>query len=146
QIEVIVRRTRYLLRKARERAHILSALLKAIDQIDAVIALIRGSESASAAQQGLMGLLDIDEIQARAILDMQLRRLAALERQQLVDEYEELMAQIAEFEAILASPERQRQIIGTELAEITAKYGDDRRTEFVAWTAMSPKATSSPRR
>jgi len=133
QIEVIVRRTRYLLRKARERAHILSALLKAIDQIDAVIALIRGSESASAAQQGLMGLLDIDEIQARAILDMQLRRLAALERQQLVDEYEELMAQIAEFEAILASPERQRQIIGTELAEITAKYGDDRRTEFVAW-------------
>jgi DNA gyrase subunit A len=133
QIEVIVRRTRYMLRKARERAHILSALLKAIDQIDAVIALIRASESASAAQQGLVELLDIDDIQARAILDMQLRRLAALERQQLVDEYEELMAQIADFEAILASPERQRQIIGTELAEITAKYGDDRRTEFVAW-------------
>ena len=81
QIEVIVRRTQYLLRKARERAHILSALLAAIDQIDAVIALIRASESANAAQQGLMGLLDIDEIQARAILDMQLRRLAALERQ-----------------------------------------------------------------
>jgi DNA gyrase subunit A len=133
QIEVIVRRTRYLLRKARERAHILSALLKAIDQIDAVIALIRRSESASVAQQGLMELLDIDEIQARAILDMQLRRLAALERQQLVDEYEELMAQIAQYEAILASPERQRQIIGTELAEITAKFGDDRRTELVAW-------------
>jgi len=133
QIEVIVRRTRYLLRKARERAHILSALLKAIDQIDAVIALIRRSESASVAQQGLMELLDIDDIQARAILDMQLRRLAALERQQLVEEYEELMAQIAEREAILASPERQRQIISTELAEITAKYGDDRRTELVAW-------------
>jgi DNA gyrase subunit A len=133
QIEVIVRRTRYLLRKARERAHILSALLKAIDQIDAVIALIRRSESASVAQQGLMELLEIDEIQSRAILDMQLRRLAALERQQLVDEYEELMAQIADYEAILASPERQRQIIGTELAEITAKYGDDRRTELVAW-------------
>jgi len=133
QIEVIVRRTRYLLRKARERAHILSALLKAIDQIDAVIALIRRSESASVAQQGLMELLDIDDIQARAILDMQLRRLAALERQQLVEEYEELMAQIAEHEAILASPERQRQIISTELAEITAKYGDDRRTELVAW-------------
>jgi DNA gyrase subunit A len=133
QIEVIVRRTRYLLRKARERAHILSALLKAIDQIDAVIALIRASDSAVAAQQGLMDLLDIDEIQARAILDMQLRKLAALERQQLVDEYEVLMSQIAEYEAILASPERQRQIVGTELAEIVAKHGDDRRTEIIAY-------------
>src|ERR1700689_3954374 len=133
QIEVIVRRTRYLLRKAQERAHILSALIKAIDQIDAVIALIRASESASAAQQGLMDLLDIDEIQARAILDLQLRRLAALERQALTDEYEQLKAEIAEYEAILASPERQRQIIGTELAEITAKFGDVRRTELVAW-------------
>jgi DNA gyrase subunit A len=133
QIEVIVRRTRYLLRKAQERAHILSALLKAIDRIDEVIALIRGSASAAAAQQGLMDLLEIDEIQARAILDMQLRRLAALERQQLIDEYDELMAQIADYEAILASPERQRQIIGTELAEITEKYGDARRTEIVAY-------------
>ncbi len=133
QIDVIVRRTRYLLRKAQERAHILSALIKAIDQIDAVIALIRGSESAAVAQTGLMELLDIDEIQARAILDMQLRKLAALERQQLIDEYEELMAQIADYEAILASPERQRQIIGTELAEITAKYGNERRTELVAY-------------
>jgi DNA gyrase subunit A len=133
QIEVIVRRTRYLLRKARERAHILSALLKAIDQIDAVIALIRASASASAAQQGLMDMLEIDEIQARAILDMQLRKLAALERQQLVDEYEELMAQIADYEAILASPERQRQIVGSELGEIVAKYGDDRRTEIIAY-------------
>jgi DNA gyrase subunit A len=133
QIEVIVRRTRYLLRKAQERAHILSALLKAIDRIDAVIALIRASASAAAAQQGLMDLLEIDEIQARAILDMQLRKLAALERQQLVDEYEELMAQIAEYEGILASPERQRQIVGTELAEIVTKYGDDRRTEIIAY-------------
>jgi DNA gyrase subunit A len=133
QIEVIVRRTRYLLRKAQERAHILSALIKAIDQIDAVIALIRASASAAVAQQGLMDLLEIDEIQARAILDMQLRKLAALERQQLIDEYEELMAQIAGYEEILASPERQRQIIGTELAEITAKFGNDRRTEIVAW-------------
>ncbi len=133
QIEVIVRRTSYLLRKARERAHILSALLKAIDQIDAVIALIRASESAAAAQQGLMELLEIDEIQARAILDMQLRRLAALERQQLTDEYNELMEQIADYESILASPERQREIIGTELAEIAAKYGNDRRTELVAY-------------
>jgi DNA gyrase subunit A len=133
QIEVIVRRTRYMLRKAQERAHIVGALLKAIDQIDAVIALIRASASAAAAQQGLMDLLDIDEIQARAILDMQLRKLAALERQQLVDEYEELMAQIAEYEAILASPDRQREIVSTELAEIVAKYGNDRRTEIIAY-------------
>jgi len=133
QIEVIVRRTRYLLRKAQERAHILSALIKAIDHIDAVIALIRASASAATAQVGLMELLDIDEIQARAILDMQLRKLAALERQQLIDEYTELMAQIADYEAILASPERQRQILSTELGEITARYGDDRRTELVAY-------------
>jgi DNA gyrase subunit A len=133
QIEVIVRRTRYLLRKAQERAHILSALIKAIDRIDEVIALIRASESAAVAQQGLMDLLEIDEIQARAILDMQLRKLAALERQQLIDEYDELMAEIADYEAILASPERQRQIIGTELGEIVAKYGNDRRTEIIAY-------------
>ena len=133
QIEVIVRRTRYLLRKAEERAHILRALIKAIDRIDEAIALIGASESAATAQQGLMDLLEIDEIQARAILDMQLRKLAALERQQLIDEYDELMAEIADYEAILASPERQRQIIGTELAEIVAKYGNDRRTEIIAY-------------
>jgi DNA gyrase subunit A len=133
QIEVIVRRTRYLLRKAQERAHILRALLKAIDQIDAVIALIRASDSAAAAQQGLMELLEIDEIQSRAILDMQLRKLAALERQQLVDEYEELMTHIRDYEDILASPVRQRQIVSTELAEIAAKFGDDRRTEIIAY-------------
>jgi DNA gyrase subunit A len=133
QIEVIVRRTRYLLRKAEEWAHILRALLKAIDRIDEVIALIRGSESANAARQGLMDLLEIDEVQATAILDMQLRRLAALERQALTDEYDGLMAEIAEYEAILASPERQRQVISTELAEITEKYGNDRRTEIVAY-------------
>jgi DNA gyrase subunit A len=133
QIEVIVRRTQFLLRKAQERAHILSALIKAIDRIDEVIALIRASDSATAAQQGLMDMLEIDEIQARAILDMQLRKLAALERQQLLDEYDELMTQIAEYEAILASPERQRQIVATELAEIVAKYGDDRRTEVIPY-------------
>jgi DNA gyrase subunit A len=133
QIEVVVRRTQYLLRKARERAHILSALLKAIDRIDAVIALIRASESANAAQQGLMDLLEIDEIQARAILDMQLRRLAALERQALTDEYEQLMAEIAGYEAILASPEEQRRVVSTELAEITERFGDDRRTEIIAY-------------
>jgi DNA gyrase subunit A len=133
QIEVIVRRTRYLLAKDQARAHIVRALLKAIDAIDEVIALIRASESASAAQQGLMDLLDIDEEQARAILDMQLRRLAALERQQLTNEYDELMARIADYEAILASPLRQRTIVATELAEIAAKYGDDRRTQIIAY-------------
>ncbi|HEY6274873.1 MAG TPA: DNA gyrase subunit A [Streptosporangiaceae bacterium] len=133
QIDVVVRRTRYLLRRAQERAHIVRALLKAIDRIDEVIALIRASESAAVAQQGLMELLEIDEDQARAILDMQLRKLAALERQQLLDEYEELMARIADYEAILASPERQREIVGTELAEIVDKYGDDRRTEIIAY-------------
>jgi DNA gyrase subunit A len=133
QIEVIVRRTRYLLRRDQDRAHIVGALLRAIDQIDAVIALIRASESAAAAQQGLMDLLEIDEIQARAILDMQLRRLAALERQQLTDEYDELMTRIRDYEEILASPERQREIVSTELSEIAAKYGDARRTEIVAY-------------
>jgi DNA gyrase subunit A len=133
QVEVIVRRTRFRLRKAQERLHIVAALLAAIDAIDEVIALIRGSESAAVAQTGLMQLLDIDEIQARAILDMQLRKLAALERQELVDEREDLQTKIADFESILASPPRQRSIIGSELAEIVSKYGDDRRTEIIAY-------------
>ena len=133
QIEVIVRRTRYRLRKAEERAHILRALLRAIDVIDEVIALIRASESADAARTGLMSLLEIDEIQATAILDMQLRRLAALERQRLQSEYDELMAEIADYESILASPERQRSIIGEELGEIATKYGNERRSRLVAY-------------
>jgi DNA gyrase subunit A len=133
QIDVIVRRTRFLLRKAEERAHVLRALIKASDRIEEVIALIRASESAAAAQQGLMDLLEIDEVQARAILDMQLRKLAALERQATIDEYDSLMVEIAEYQDILASPARQRQIVGTELAEIVDKYGDDRRTEIVAY-------------
>jgi DNA gyrase subunit A len=133
QIEVIVRRTAYRLRKAQERLHIVAALIKAIDRIDEVIALIRASASASEAQQGLMGLLDIDEVQARAILDMQLRKLAALERQELTNEFEELTAKVADYEDILASPERQRQIVGSELAEIVTKFGDDRLTEIVAY-------------
>ena len=132
QIEVIVRRTRYLLRKAEERAHILRALLKALDRLDEVIALIRASESASHAQQGLMSLLEIDEIQAQAILDMQLRKLAALERQSIQDEYEHLMTQIAEYNAILASEARQREIVNEEMGEIIAKFGDERRTEIIA--------------
>ncbi|MQA93127.1 MAG: DNA gyrase subunit A [Streptosporangiales bacterium] len=131
QIEVIVRRTRYLLRKAEERAHILRALLKAIDMIDEVIALIRASDSAASAQQGLMDLLEIDELQARAILDMQLRKLAALEAQALQSEYDQLMAEIADYNDILSSPERQRTIVKDELTEIVDKYGDERRTEIV---------------
>jgi DNA gyrase subunit A len=133
QLEVIVRRTRFRLRKAEERAHILRAYLKALDQLDAVIALIRGSESADVARSGLMQLLDIDEVQATAILDMQLRRLAALERQRIVDEYAELEARITELNAILASETRQRGIIRDELAEIVEKYGDERRTRLVAY-------------
>jgi DNA gyrase subunit A len=131
QVEVVVRRTRYLLREAEARAHILRGYLKALDALDEVIALIRASATVEDAREGLMELLDIDEVQARAILDMQLRRLAALERQRIIDEYAELERLIADYEAILASPERQRQIVGDELAEIVEKYGDDRRTRIV---------------
>ncbi|MBR7834367.1 DNA gyrase subunit A [Actinospica durhamensis] len=131
QIEVIVRRTRFRLRKAQERAHILIALLKALDSIEEVIALIRRSDTTEAARVGLMGLLEIDEVQANAILEMQLRRLAALERQRISDEHDELMVRIAEYQAILASPERQRQIVSDELGAIVERYGDERRTEIV---------------
>ena len=133
QVGIIVRRTRYRLRKAEERAHILRGLLKALDAIDEVIALIRRSATVEDAQAGLMELLEIDELQARAILDMQLRRLAALERQKLTDEYNELMAQIADYNEILASPERQRHIISDELAEITERFGDARRTQLIPY-------------
>jgi DNA gyrase subunit A len=130
QIEVIQRRTRYRLRKAQERAHILLGYLKALDAIEEVIALIRRSATVDDARTGLMALLDIDEIQATAILDMQLRRLAALERQKITDEYHDLQARIADYEDILARPERQRTIIGEELAVIVEKHGDERRTQF----------------
>ena len=131
QMDVIARRTRYRLRKAEEEAHILRALLKALDALDDVIALIRASNTTEAARDGLMQLLDIDELQARAILDMQLRRLAALERQKIQDRHSELEALIAEYNSILASEERQRSIISTELGEIVAKHGDDRRTKVL---------------
>ena len=131
QVEVIVRRTRYQLRKAEERAHILRALAKALDRLDDVIALIRAADSAEAALSQLMELLDIDDVQARAILDMQLRRLAALERQRILDELAEREAEIADLQAILADPVRQRRIIGEELQEITARYGDERRTRII---------------
>jgi DNA gyrase subunit A len=133
QIEIIQRRTRYRLRKAEERAHILRALLKALDALDAVISLIRSSATVDDARTGLMELLEIDELQSTAILDMQLRRLAALERKKITDEYDELMSRIADYNDILSSPERQRSIVGTELAEIVEKFGDERRTEIIPY-------------
>ena len=133
QIEVIQRRTRYRLRKAEERAHILRGYLKALDALDEVIALIRASATVDDARTGLMGLLDIDELQATAILDMQLRRLAALERQKIIDEYDDLMAKIADYNDILASEPRQRAIVSEELAEVVADFGDERRTQFIPW-------------
>jgi DNA gyrase subunit A len=131
QMDVIRRRTTFRLRKAEEEAHILRGLLKALDALDEVIALIRASATVEVARDGLIQLLGIDELQAQAILNMQLRRLAALERQKLIDRHNELQAMIDEFNAILASPQRQRTIVSEELAEIVAKYGDDRRTKVV---------------
>ncbi|MFF7938313.1 DNA gyrase subunit A [Nocardia gamkensis] len=132
QLNVIVRRTRYLLRKAEERAHILRGLVKALDALDEVIALIRRSANTDTARLGLMELLQIDEIQATAILDMQLRRLSALERQKIIDELAKIEAEIADLKDILDKPERQRAIVRDELAEIVDKYGDDRRTRIIA--------------
>ncbi len=132
QVEVIVRRTQFRLRKAEERAHILRGYLKALDALDAVIALIRKSANVEEARDGLMQLLSIDELQARAILNMQLRQLAALERQKIIDEAAELEAQIVDFKAIIADPARQRTIISEELDEVVAKHGDDRRSAIIA--------------
>jgi DNA gyrase subunit A len=132
QLDVIVRRTTYRLRKANERAHILRGLVKALDALDEVIALIRASETVDIARAGLIELLDIDEIQAQAILDMQLRRLAALERQRIVDDLAKIETEIADLEDILAKPERQRGIVRDELGEIIEKHGDDRRTRIIA--------------
>ncbi|MBW0275863.1 DNA gyrase subunit A [Nocardia sp. MH4] len=132
QLEVIVRRTRYLLRKAEERAHILRGLVKALDLLDEVIALIRRSANTDTARTGLMQLLEIDDIQATAILDMQLRRLSALERQRIVDDLAKIELEIADYKDILEKPERQRAIVRDELSEIVEKYGDDRRTRIIA--------------
>ena len=129
QLDVIVRRTRYRLRQAEEEAHILRGLLKALDALDEVIALIRRSPTADEARTALMEFLQIDEAQAQAILNMQLRRLAALERQKIQDRHDELMRMIAEYNAIIASETRQREIISEELGEIVNRYGDDRRTQ-----------------
>lgn len=132
QIDVIIRRTQYRLDEAEKRAHILRGLVKALDMLDEVIALIRRSPTVDDARAGLIDLLDIDDIQADAILAMQLRRLAALERQKIVDELAEIEIEIADLKDILARPERQRAIVRDELAEIVEKYGDDRRTQIVA--------------
>ena len=131
QIEVIVRRTKFRLSEREKRAHILRGYLKALDALDAVIKLIRGSKTADDARTGLMKLLEVDEIQANAILDMQLRRIAALERQKINDEYDGLMAEIKELNIILGSQSKQREIIKTELLEIGAKYGNERRTQLI---------------
>ena len=132
QVEVIIRRTKYRLAEKERRAHILQGYLKALDALDAVIALIRASTTPEEARTGLMKLLDVDEVQANAILDMQLRRIAALERQKINDEYNGLMSDIVELNEILASEAKQRQIIISELTDLTAKYGDERRTQIVA--------------
>ena len=131
QIEVIVRRTQFRLRKAQERLHILDGYLKALDALDEVIALIRRSPTVDEARSGLMELLDVDEIQADAILALQLRRLAALERQKILNEHAELRARVEDLQDILAKPERQRAIISEELGEIVEKFGDERRTTIV---------------
>jgi DNA gyrase subunit A len=131
QIEVIVRRTRYRLRKKEERAHILRGYLKALDALDEVIALIRRSPTVDDAREGLKTLLDVDDIQADAILTMQLRRLAALERQKIIEEHDQIELEIAELKAILEDPTRQRSIVSEELTEIVERFGDDRRTEIM---------------
>ncbi|WP_105566700.1 DNA gyrase subunit A [Microbacterium halophytorum] len=131
QLEVIVRRTQFRLRKAEERMHILRGYLKALDALDEVIALIRRSPTVDEARDGLKGLLDIDDIQADAILSMQLRRLAALERQKIIDEAEELEAKIADFKDIIADEARQRDIVKTELTAVADKFGDERRTQIL---------------
>jgi DNA gyrase subunit A len=131
QIEVIQRRTRHRLAKAEERAHILRGLGKALDMLDEVIALIRRSPDVAEARQGLIELLAIDEVQATAILDMQLRQLAALQRQKIIDDLVEIETRIADLQDILARPERQRQLVIDELHGIVEKYGDDRRTQII---------------
>ena len=133
QVEVIVRRTKYLLKDAEDQAHILRGYLRALDLLDEVIALIRASANVEAARTGLMELLTVDEVQATAILNLQLRRLAALERQKIMDEHAKLEALIADYQSILASPTRQREIISTELDEIVDRYGDERRTTILPY-------------
>ncbi|MFY9190469.1 MAG: DNA gyrase subunit A [Lawsonella sp.] len=131
QLDVIVRRTKFRLRKKEERAHILRGLKKAIDMLDETIALIRRSPNVEEARIGLMELLDVDEAQANAILEMQLRRLAALELQKILDELKQIELDIADLKDILAKEERQREIVRDELVDIVNKFGDDRRTKII---------------
>ncbi|MBZ2196995.1 DNA gyrase subunit A [Occultella gossypii] len=131
QVDVIVRRTEWLLRRAEDRIHILRGLIKALDALDEVIALIRASRTVEVARTGLMEMLEIDEIQSNAILEMQLRRLAALERQKILDEFAAIEAEIADYKDIIGSEERQREIVGNELDEIVDRYGDERRTTIL---------------
>jgi DNA gyrase subunit A len=131
QVDVIVRRTQWLLRRAEDRIHILRGLIKALDALDEVIALIRASRTVEAARTGLMEMLEIDEIQSNAILEMQLRRLAALERQKILDEFAAIEAEIADYKDIIGSEERQREIVRSELDEIVDRYGDERRTTIL---------------
>ncbi|GAA2750819.1 DNA gyrase subunit A [Amnibacterium kyonggiense] len=131
QLEVIRRRTEYRLRKAEADAHILRGYLKALDMLDEVIALIRRSPTPDDARTGLIELLDVDEVQANAILSLQLRRLAALERQRIIDQAAELERLIADYKDILAKVPRQRAIVAEELTEIVDRFGDDRRTQIL---------------
>ena len=134
QLDVVARRTAYLKREAEERDHILQGLLKALDAIDEVIRLIRASQGREDARPRLMEFLDIDQVQADAILSMQLVRLANMEAQKIIDEHNELRRRIADYDDILAKPERQRRIVGEELDEIVAKYGDERRTRILPFS------------
>ena len=133
QVEVIKRRTQYRLNEALKRMHILEGYLKALDALDEVIQLIRSSATVDIARTALMDFLDIDEAQANAILEMQLRRLAALERQKITDEYNEKKRLVADYRDILGSDARQRTIISEELQTIVDKYGDDRRTQILPY-------------
>ncbi len=131
QIDVIQRRTRYRLRRAEELAHIQRALVKALDALDEVIALIRRSQTTEEARDGLMALLEIDEVQSGAILNMQLRRLAAMERQAITQRLAQLELEIADLADILADETRQRRIVSEELSELVEKFGNERRSQII---------------
>src|SRR5207247_1874767 len=131
RVDVVRRRTEYELRQAEARAHILEGLQKALDQLDAIIKLIRAAKNTAEAREGLIGQFEFTEIQAKAILEMQLQRLTSLERQKIEDELKELQEKIGELKEILASESKLRQVIVKELQEVQKKYGDKRRTEVM---------------
>src|SRR4030095_10296037 len=131
RVDVVRRRTQYELRQAEARAHILEGLQKALDNIDAIIKLIRAAKTAAEAREGLIAQFEFTEIQAKAILEMQLQRLTSLERQKIEDELKGLREKIAELKEILASETKLRQVIVKELRDVQKKYGDERRTQIV---------------